>query len=93
MRQCRFCARWFKNKQAVRRHLGSCRPYQAIPPGQRTKRQQLFACARCVEMLGPDLAAKVTSDEMHGQVADFGGCPTCGGAAWRSAGWHRVERT
>lgn len=37
MRQCRYCKRWFKNKQAVRAHLRWCTKYRAsvgpvVPP-------------------------------------------------------------
>jgi hypothetical protein len=32
-RQCNFCRRWFKNKQAVRRHLGFCIQWKIAKAG------------------------------------------------------------
>jgi hypothetical protein len=30
MIKCYYCGRWFKNKQALRGHLRSCKPYIAL---------------------------------------------------------------
>jgi len=91
VRQCKFCSRWFRNKQATRRHLGYCTLYlnaeRTDPPWGR---EQLFQCAACRDTFGRDHAQRVTRDEMHESSSAYGGCPICQTNAWAPAGWRRV---
>jgi len=91
MRTCHFCQRWFKNKQAVRRHLGYCRDYlnaeHTNPPWTRVP---LVQCASCVQNFGADFAARLTHAEMHDALVTYRGCPMCGANWWSRAGWRRV---
>ncbi len=89
MRPCRFCSRWFKNKQAVRRHLGYCPTYQAQPGRKRWERVDLYQCASCLDWLGSEQAAKLSEAEMYATAGT--GCPSCGWRGpWTSAGWTLV---
>ena len=44
--QCPACPRWFKNKQAIRRHLGYCPEYKARPRSPVVSRLE-GVCAAC----------------------------------------------
>jgi len=89
MRQCHFCKRWFRNRQATRRHLGYCRLYlESDRPATKWTRVRLMQCERCVQQLGHQGAQKVTTDELHSQYVH--GCPVCGHTLWQPAGWKRV---
>lgn len=94
MRSCRFCNRWFRNRQAVRRHLGYCRDYLSAertdPPWTR---EPLFQCAECRAALGDEHAQRVTRDEMHELSSTYRGCPVCHTNIWARAGWRRVPST
>ena len=91
MRTCNFCERWFKNKQAVRRHLGYCKEYLNAERRERPwTRVELYQCAACVTNYGTDYTPTVTHEEMHEQAATHGGCGFCGRNEWRRAGWKRV---
>lgn len=56
-RTCYFCERWFRNKQAVRRHLGYCKAYQSgekdsvrtSPGPARSERNSLCADCGCAQ--------------------------------------------
>ncbi len=92
MRRCRFCDRWFKNKQAVRRHLGYCKDYlnaehREVP----WRRERLFQCDWCRHYQGTESTPVVTVEETHQIVATYGGCPSCGRNAWVRVGWKRVH--
>jgi len=91
VRQCKFCSRWFRNRQATRRHLGYCAPYlnaeRTDPPWGR---EQLFQCVACRDTLGRDHTQRVTRDEMHEMHSAYGGCPLCHSNSWGPAGWRRV---
>jgi hypothetical protein len=94
VRTCAFCNRWFKNKQAVRRHLGYCRDYLPhTSRGQDGARDRTFRCAACVSVLGAAAVPRITQDEMHAHSAATGGCPTCGNNLWADAGWRRRPET
>lgn len=94
MRQCRFCERWFKNRQAVRRHLGYCQLYLEAPrPAETWTRAPVVQCEQCVVAVGPDHTQRVTQEEMHEFHAEYGGCPSCSGQTWVDAGWRRVRVT
>ena len=90
MRQCHFCERWFKNKQAVRRHLGFCKDYLTASYDEKPwRRVELLQCAHCKQAYGDDITPKITSDEMHELVDMYGGCDICGTNLWARAGWKR----
>ena len=93
MRTCRFCSRWFRNKQAVRRHLGYCRDYLSLGRSpQGWTREPLFKCTSYVEALGADNVVPVTRDEMHATSSTHGGCSVCSNNLWIDAGWRRVPK-
>lgn len=91
MQTCHFCDRWFKNKQAVRRHLGYCKTYLNAEVDNRSwTREELWQCAQCRERNGFANTDKVTFEAMHQLQAACGGCPHCGHRYWQKAGWRRV---
>ena len=92
MRRCHFCERWFKNIQAVRRHLGYCRDYLTAESTAPWTREALYQCAQCREQLGFSGTDRVTREEMHAMALTGGGCPMCQTNAWVPAGWRRVPQ-
>lgn len=90
MRQCNFCDRWFRNKQAVRAHLKHCGPYRSAradgtsPPPTRYVDKTFYRCASCQSF-------EAEQEDVHAQ--HIYGCPVCGCREWIILGTKKVPIT
>ena len=94
MRQCVFCGRWFKNKQAVRAHLKMCPGYFDVRIERKRNRvndddfthDELFESSKTSNKRRPKRILEVWACKHCGYKSLDGGiCPECGNIAWELA--------